>query len=129
MSGSEMTFKQVENLIEEIKIITPTIENLLKKAKEMQDINTFANQNIKKLATTIEDFDMVLVEAVAFGIESKIEKLKEFEEFEKQLLKNVQIVKNAAQKIEPTRRINSLLIFSIGFLSCGFTLFIIEKGV
>lgn len=123
MSSSEMTFKQVETLIEELKIILPTIENLLNTAAAAKENNFQAAQNLRKLEKTIQEFDEILVDAVATGIESKIEKLKEFEDFEKQLNKNIQIVKNAIQKIKPTQRLNSLLVFIIGALIGAITLF------
>lgn len=124
-----MTFKQVEALIEEIKIITPTIESLLSVAKDVNGINVLAGQNIKTLQTTIKEFEKVLMTAVAKGIDSKIEKLKEFDEFERRIVKNVQIIKNAADKIKPIQTINSLLTFGVGFLVGAIALFLILKGV
>ena len=123
MSSSEMTFKQVEALIEELKIILPTVENLLNTAATAKENNFQAAQNLRKLEKTIQKFDEILVDAVATGIESKIEKLKEFDELERQLNKNIQIVKTAIEKIKPTQRLNSFLIFIIGALVGAITLF------
>lgn len=121
--SSEMTFRQVEALVEEIKIILPTVEHLLTTAKDVKEINIMAGQNIRQLQASIAEFDEVLVDAVATGIESKLIKLKEFDEFEKRINKNVQIMKNAAEKINPTQRLNSFLIFLIGTLMGAITLF------
>lgn len=128
MSAIEMTFRQAERLIEEIKIILPTVENLLVTAKDVKDINILAGQNIRQLQSTIEEFDAVLLDAVATGIEAKIEKLKEFDEFEKRINKNVQIVKSAAERINPIQKLNCFLIFGIGFFGGAIAIFLLIKG-
>jgi len=128
MSESEMTFKQVEKLIEEIKIILPTVENLLNTTKDVKEINILSGQNIKHLQSSIKNFDAVLFDAVATGIESKLEKLKEFDEFEKRINKNVQIVKNAAERINPIKKLNCFSTFGIGFLIGVIVIFLLNKG-
>jgi len=107
---NDVTFKQAEKLIEELKLILPVAEKIMKDSVKVKDINDSVSNSITNLNFTIKDFDKVLTSAVSNGF-------NDFESFEKKLNNNIKVMKNAIEKTEPTKKINIAMAFIIGSLS------------
>jgi len=74
MASSDFTFKQAELLLEELKIITPTLEELLKRAKEMKDINKEASTLNGELTANLRAFDATIKQSINGELDKRTQK-------------------------------------------------------
>lgn len=113
MASSDFTFKQAESLLEELKIITPTLEDLLKRSKEMKDINKEALALNGELAANLRAFDVIVKQSINGELDKRLKSLERFDEIESVINKNVAYLKKAAEKTSTSKNINCILIMSI----------------
>lgn len=113
MGSSDFTFKQAELLIEEIKIITPTLEELLKKAKEMKDINKDALALNGELAANLRAFDATIKQSINGELDKRLKSLEKFDELESTINKNVAYLKKAAEKTNTAKSVNCILLMAV----------------
>lgn len=113
MSSSDFTFKQAEKLLEELKIITPTVEVLLKKAKEMKDINEAALNLNHELEHNLKVFDLTIKQSINGELDKRLKSLEKFDELESTINKNVAYLRKSANDTKTTNRLNCVLIIMI----------------
>lgn len=113
MSSSDFTFKQAEKLLEELKIITPTVEMLLKKAKEMKDTNQEALALNKELEANLRSFDFTIKQSINSELDKRLKSLEKFDELESNINKNVAYLRKSANDTKTTNRLNCVLIITI----------------
>ena len=110
MSSSDFTFKQAEKLLEELKIITPTLEDLLKRAKGMKDINQEALALNKELEGNLRSFDFTIKHSINGELDKRLKSLERFDELENSVNRNIAYLKNAAEKTTTLKSINCFLL-------------------
>lgn len=113
MAGSDFTFKQAESLLEELKIITPTLEDLLKRAKEMKDINKDALALNGELAANLRAFDSTIKQSINGELDKRLKSLEKFDELESNINKNVAYLRKSVNDTKATNRLNCVLIIMI----------------
>lgn len=112
MGSSDFTFKQAEQLLEELKIITPTLEELLKRAKGMKDINKEALTLNKELESNLKAFDTIIKQSINGELDKRLKSLERFDELESALNRNVAYLKKAAEKTTTLKSMNCILLMS-----------------
>jgi|GEM_PF-5766547 len=112
MSSSDFTFKQAEKLLEELKIITPTLEDLLKRAKGMKDINEEALTLNKELESNLKAFDSIIKQSINGELDKRLKSLERFDELENSVNRNVAYLKKAAEKTTTLKSINCFLLMA-----------------
>lgn len=112
MSSSDFTFKQAEQLLEELKIITPILEELLKRAREMKDAHREALLLNGELSSNLKMFDLTIKQAVAGEVEKRLKSLDKFDELESAINKNVAYLKKSAEKTTTLKSINCFLLMA-----------------
>ncbi len=112
MSSSDFTFKQAEKLLEELKIITPTLEDLLKRAKEMKDINQEALALNKELEGNLRSFDFTIKQSINGELDKRLKSLERFDELENSVNRNIAYLKKAAEKTTTLKSINCFLLMA-----------------
>jgi len=112
MSSSDFTFKQAEKLLEELKIITPTLEELLKKAKEMKDTNKEALTLNKELESNLKTFDSIIKQSINGELDKRLKSLERFDELENSVNRNIAYLKKAAEKTTTLKSMNCFLLMA-----------------
>jgi len=112
MSSSDFTFKQAEKLLEELKIITPTLEELLKKAKEMKDTNKEALTLNKELESNLKTFDSIIKQSINGELDKRLKFLERFDELENSVNRNIAYLKKAAEKTTTLKSMNCFLLMA-----------------
>jgi hypothetical protein len=110
MSSSDFTFKQAEKLLEELKIITPTLEDLLKRAQEMKDTNKEASTLNGELAANLRAFDTTIKQSINGELDKRLKSLERFDELENSINRNIAYLKKAAEKTTTLKSINCFLL-------------------
>lgn len=113
MASSDFTFKQAEQLLEELKIITPTVEELLKKAKEMKDTNKEALVLNKELESNLKAFDATIKLSINGELDKRLKSLEKFDALESAINKNVAYLKRAAEKTNIAKSVNCILLMAV----------------
>ncbi len=96
MASSDFTFKQAESLLEELKIITPTLEDLLKRAQEMKDTNKEASTLNGELAANLRAFDTTIKQSINGELDKRLKSLERFDELENSVNRNFPYQKKPA---------------------------------
>lgn len=124
MSSSDFTFKQAEKLLEEIKIITPTIEALLSRADNLHSHNILATKLNQDLSKNIQEFNEILKKSISHELNNRLHELEKFDELESTINSNVTFLKKTAVGINATKKINCVLVTSF---ICGVVYFLLHN--
>ncbi len=112
MNSSDFTFKQAEKLLEELKIITPTLEDLLKRAKEMKDTNKEALALNKELEGNLRSFDFTIKKSINGELDKRLKSLERFDELENSVNRNIAYLKKSAEKTTTLKSMNCFLLMA-----------------
>lgn len=110
MSSSDFTFKQAEKLIEELKIITPTLEILLKRANDIKDANERSIMLNEQIEHNLKEFDNSLKSAIAGELQKRLKQIDELNELESSLNKNVAYLKKTVKETRTVKSFNCILM-------------------
>jgi len=117
MSSSDFTFRQAERLVEELKIVVPTVEKLLNQANEVKSTNDKAFELNKELEVNLINFNGIIKEAISDELEPRLRQIDELNDLESRLNKNVSYLKRAAENSRAMSRLNCLIIVCVAVAS------------